>query len=80
LKPGINYHQVHDIVKGYDKVFNCFGTDEIYYYFSPNDENAFRYLISYDEKGNYSEMQSDDNNSRTLSVWAECKTGRLGEK
>ncbi len=79
LKPGMTYEEVHHMVREYESVYRCFGTDEIYYYFSKNDDDALRFALYYDEEGRYVELQGEDPNSRTLSLGG-CSPGLLGRQ
>src|SRR6266540_4516052 len=72
LKPNMTYDEVHSIVRGYESVYNCYGTDELYYYFNKDANNALRFALYYDEQGHFVEMQGEDPNSRTLSLGSEC--------
>ena len=79
LKPGMTYDKVHSIVCGYESAYRCYGTDEIYYYFSKNeDENLMRFALYYDEQGQFVELQGEDPDSRTLGLGPGCSLGLLG--
>src|SRR5262249_46383763 len=80
LKPGMTIEQVHDIVKGYKKVFNC-GDYEVYYYFSSSDSHALKFESNYDlsaDKQDYVflSLEVEDSNSRTIFVDG-CTSGLL---
>lgn len=79
LKPGMTYKDVHNIVRGYQSVYQCYGTDEIYYYFSNNGDEALRFALYYDKQGNFVELQGEDPNSRTLGLGPGCSIGPLGK-
>lgn len=78
LVPGMSVHDVHALIKGYDIVYNCYGTDELYYYFSKDENDAVRFKIYYSTQQTYENILGEDNNSRTLSV-GECIKGPLPE-
>jgi len=40
LKPGLSLKEVHSMIKGYEKVYHCKNYEEIYYYFSLEDQAA----------------------------------------
>ena len=76
LYPGMAIQSVHSIVIGHEQVFNCYGTDELYYYFSTNDEDALRFVLHYDQEHKFVRMQGEDDDSRTLSKRG-CVSGLL---
>jgi hypothetical protein len=76
LKPGMDISEVHKNVIGYKKVFRCYWGEEIYYYFSSEDDKALRFEIFYDDLGKYKELRSEDQNSRTIRV-DNCEPGLL---
>lgn len=80
LKPGMTLDQAHAIVRGYEKVYNCFGTDEIYYYFNTNDDNALRFVITYNDQLQYEDMRGEDLNERTIGIGPKCADGLLKQK
>ena len=78
LKPGLTLAEVHNIVQGYESVYNCYGTDELYYYFSNDENDALRFEFDYDKQGHFVEMRSEDPNSRSLGGLGEgCSEGLL---
>lgn len=79
ITPGMSMRDVHSIVIGYEQVFNCFGTDELYYYFSTDEKDAIRFEIIYDDQGRHKEFLGEDLYTRTLSIGI-CTPGLLEEK
>jgi len=79
LKTGMTYDQVHAIVRGYESVYRCYGINEIYYYFSNDDDTALRFRLVYDKQERYIELQGEDPNSRTLGLGPGCSGGLLGK-
>lgn len=79
LKPGMTYDEVHSIVRGYERVYRCYGFTEIYYYFSDNDNDAIRCRVAYDDQGRFTEMDGEDPDSRTLGLGPGCSVGLLAE-
>lgn len=77
LKQGMPLDEVHAIVRGYKKVYNCFGTDEIYYYFSDKDDEALRFEIRYDDQLKFETMRGEDENERTINIDPTCLNGLL---
>jgi hypothetical protein len=51
LEKGMTVDEVHEIVKGYDYALNCWGYDEIYYYFGLHHNDSINFMITYDELG-----------------------------
>jgi hypothetical protein len=68
LKPGMSVTEVHQIVKGYEKVVNCGNVSEIYYYFSTEVEQAKRFKIVYDNNGKFLRFEGEEDDSRTLQT------------
>ena len=66
LKPGMAVDEVHNVIKGYEKVLNCGSWSEIYSYFSTDDSRALRLEIFYDTHGTYQDIQGEDRNSKTI--------------
>ncbi len=79
LKPGMTYDEVHRIVRGYASVYRCYETDENYYYFSKEDDEALRFRLVYDAQGQFVKLQGEDPNSRTLGLRPGCSIGLLGK-
>ncbi len=77
LKPNMPLDEVHNIVRGYESVYNCYGTDELYYYFSKDSKKAVRFALYYDEQGYFIRLEGEDPDSRTLSLSSECSVGPL---
>ncbi|MGD8456672.1 MAG: hypothetical protein PVF83_09830 [Anaerolineales bacterium] len=46
LEPGMSIKEVHEIIKGYEVMYDC-GIDEIYYFYSTNQRRALRIMVSY---------------------------------
>lgn len=59
LTPGMTIREVHQIMRGYEKVLYCGDYSEIYYYFSTDDDKSFRYEIMYAER-RFDEFTTDD--------------------
>lgn len=78
LKPGMSVAEVHQIVKGYEKVVNCGNVSEIYYYFSAEVEQAKRFKIVYDNDGKFSRFEGEEDDSRTLQTDG-CIPGLMDE-
>ena len=68
LNPGMNLNEVHDAIRGYEKVFHCGIYSEIYYYFSEDDRKAIRFVIVYDEEGKYRFIEGEELDSRTIRL------------
>ena len=49
LQEGMTVREVHQVMRGYEKVLKCGDSTEVYYYFYDEDELAYRYQISYYE-------------------------------
>jgi hypothetical protein len=78
LTPGMSIREVHQVVRGYDRVLSCGDYSEIYYYFHIDDYKAFRYEIMYIEK-RLKEFSTDDiYNSWRISSDG-CVDGQLEE-
>ena len=69
--------EVHKLVRGYTKVFQCPESFEVYYYYSDDDQKALRFEIWYDE-GKFSRIIGEDSDSRTIRI-ENCNPGRLSE-
>jgi hypothetical protein len=80
LKPGMPLEEVHQLVNGYEKVFNCGKYGEIYYYFSENDNDAHKFMIIYDQDYTYQELRGEDKNSDTIGTAGWCNSGLLENK
>lgn len=78
LKPGMSVSEVHQIVKGYEKVMNCRNVSEIYYYFSVELEQAKRFKIVYDNDGKFVRFEGEEDDSRTLDTNG-CAPGLIEE-
>jgi hypothetical protein len=78
LKPGMSVAEVHQIVKGYEKVVNCGNVSEIYYYFSAEVEQAKRFKIVYDNDGKFLRFEGEEDDSRTLQTYG-CIPGLIEE-
>jgi hypothetical protein len=82
LKPGMSLEEVHKIVRGYKRVLTCnknkkiYYFEEIYYFYSIDDEKALRMRILYDPEKRFKEIRVEDLNSRTYSVTG-CDEGEL---
>jgi hypothetical protein len=83
IKPGMTFNDVHEIVRGYEKVLRCRNTgknyyyfSEIYYYFGSGDDDAIRFELFYDKQGNFERFQGEDKNSRSIMIFG-CEEGLI---
>lgn len=86
IKPGMTLDDVHFIIRGYEKVLRCRDSakdalyyKEVYYYFSPRDDEALRFQLFYDEQGRFLEFQGEDEDSRTIMTLG-CEEGIIQNK
>jgi hypothetical protein len=77
LKPKMTLDEVHGIVRGYERVSNCWGTAELYYYFGTDKNDAIRFMLHYDEQGYFVRLEGEEPDSRTLGVSSGCPDGLL---
>jgi hypothetical protein len=77
LMPGMSVAEVHQVVRGYKKVYRC-REREVYYYFSNDDKRALRFEVLYDSNYRYEEVESEDDNSQTISI-KDCSPWPLQE-
>ncbi len=80
LEPGMTYDEVHRIVRGYERVYRCYGFTEIYYYYSTNHDDAIRFALVYDDQGRFKRLEGEDPDSRTLGLGPGCSRGLLKEQ
>jgi len=78
LKPGMSMSEVHDIVRGYEKVLHCGDDMEVYYYLTTDIKNTQRFYILYDEQFKFTRLQTEDNDSRQVLPNG-CSSGPLEE-
>lgn len=81
LKADMTVSEVHNIVKGFEKVYRCRSTGEtyyreVYYYFSSRDTDALRFQIFYDLNGKLKNFQGEDEDSRTITI-NDCEEGLI---
>ncbi len=77
LKPGITtIKEVHEIVREYKLVLQCYRGSEVYYYYSEDDDEALRFEIWYDN-GKYSKILGE-NDSFKINTES-CGPGLLPE-
>ncbi|KPL79647.1 hypothetical protein ADN00_02280 [Ornatilinea apprima] len=76
LIEGMTLDEVHNLIIGFDQVYNCSNSVEVYYYFGANENMAFRFRVFYDENLSFKRLESEDPDSSYLSI-EECKTGLL---
>jgi len=77
LKPGMSIKDVHQIMRGYELTFKCQDWGEVYFYFSKNEKEAFKYMILYDDSGKFESFITDDPyNSMGVST-SSCVKGLL---
>jgi hypothetical protein len=80
LQPGMTLEQVHAIVRGYASVHHCFKDEELYYYFSKNDDGyPIRFELWYDDQGRFIDLRSEDPNEPVLGLGPACIEGLLGQ-
>jgi hypothetical protein len=79
LETGTPINKVHEIVRGYEKVYHCQSYSEIYYYFSTEDDKALRFVIMYDEQLKISKIYGEDSDSRYIKT-EDCDLEQLPEK
>jgi hypothetical protein len=60
--------EVHQIVQGYQQVLLCYGSTEIYYYFSTEDKAAIRFGVEYDDQGRYKQLEAEEPGSGLLII------------
>ena len=78
LQPGMSTKEIHQIVRGYTEAFKCKDWAEVYFYFSSNEEQAFKYKMLY-ENGQFESFITDDGyNSMGVSING-CERGLLDE-
>ena len=68
LAPGMKKSEVHQLIKGYEVLYDCGSTSEIYYFYSDDDTKALRIEILYDENNEFKEIWAEDLNSETYKV------------
>lgn len=78
LKPGMTPDEVHQIMKGYEKAYNCSNT-EMYYFYSQDEAAAERLFIFYSLNGLFEKMQSEDNNSPYWLRSSDCFEGLFAQ-
>ena len=76
LQPGIPIAEVHNIVRGYEKVLHCGQRSEIYYYFSSELKDAKRFKLLYDGQGKYLDFEGEEDDSRTIHTYG-CEPGQI---
>jgi hypothetical protein len=73
---GTSIEVVHNKIIGYEKVYYCYRTREVYYFFSENDERAQRFEVIYNELMDVKDIRSEDSNSRSIAVFY-CEEGLI---
>jgi hypothetical protein len=76
LTPGMNIEEVHSLIKGYQKVYYCEKSSEIYYFYSEVDNSALRMKIKYDSLLKYKSYETEDPDSRTIQLFG-CLPGLI---
>lgn len=76
LKPGMTREEVHRIMKGYEKAYDCSNT-EMYYFYSQDEDAAERLFIFYSLNGLFEKIQGEDKNSRYWLRSSDCSEGLL---
>ena len=78
LKPGITtIKEVHEIVREYELVLQCYRGSEVYYYYSKDDDETLRFEIWYDFDGKYSKILGENDSYRINTE--SCGPGLLPE-
>jgi hypothetical protein len=83
LKPGMTMAEVHALIRGYTRVLQCKSSSstsswELYYYFSPDDYDALRFRVIYDQQGRMKAFGEEDESSPSF-LTEDCVPGRIGE-
>jgi hypothetical protein len=76
LAPGDSLEKVHNIIKGYEKVYHC-SYSELYYFFSSDSSKALRFMVLYDKDKKYSRLTLEDKNSTNLDTMGCVADGLL---
>ena len=79
LKSGMDYQEVHRIIKGYRVVYRCGGDTEFYFYFFDDPHAALIIIVFYNDHAGYAYLLSDYPYDRTLGIDDECTRGLLGQ-
>jgi hypothetical protein len=79
IKSGMTYEEVHLIVRGYEQVFSCYESEEIYDYFGTTKEDRLRFEINYDKAGKYVYV-TEENQAEAINIpiFNDCTEGLLG--
>ena len=79
LKPGMSIKDVHQIMRGYELTFKCQDWGEVYFYYSKDEKDAFKYMLLYDDDGKFESFITDDPyNSMGIST-SGCAEGLLDD-
>ena len=79
LQPGMSMEVVHGVIRGYEKVWKCSDSREIYYYFSTNDDTALRFQVFYYlHQFTYEKLQGEDDDSRSI-ITRGCVPGLINK-
>ena len=76
LKEGMSVDEVHEIVQGYEQVYQCWGGVEIYYFYDTDDDLAYRFEVIYDWDMTYIRAVTEDSDSKYFNV-EKCELGLL---
>jgi hypothetical protein len=79
LEPGMTLAEVHEMVIGYEQVYHCDRSYEIYYFYSTDELIAIRFMLSFDDDGKYHYFFSEDENSRERWWTDGCELGLIEE-
>ncbi len=87
LKEDMTVQEVHELMRGYEKVLRCGDYAEVYFYFSTDERIAYRYLIIFDEGkyigneyGGFRAYEGINENSSYIPGYADgCVDGFLDE-
>lgn len=80
LKPGMLREEVHDLIKGYVKVFRCFNNSaELYYFYSMDEDQGINFLVFYDKNRSFTEIKSIPSTKNSVGSGGPeaCKPGLL---
>jgi hypothetical protein len=78
LEIGMSINEVHKNMKGYKRVFQC-KNNEVYYFYTEDDDTATRIRIIYDSNFNLKKLDGEEPDSRTIQIFG-CTEGLLEPK
>jgi hypothetical protein len=79
LNTNMDIADVHKIVLGYKKAYNCGSNLELYLFFNADPDKAIRFGIIYDERNRmkFERVEYTDQNSGYPNIISYCKEGLL---